>query len=64
MNPTITLDLSMEDVNQILTALGKEPYMSVFRLIHNIQTQAQAQLNSEATEESVSVMANSKSNQK
>jgi hypothetical protein len=61
MNQKITLEVSLEEVNQILTALGKEPYMSVFQLIHNIQTQAQSQLNAETTEKTVSTIEHSKS---
>lgn len=61
MNQKIALELSLDDINQILTALGKEPYMSVFQLIHNIQTQAQSQLNAETTEKTISTIENSKS---
>lgn len=40
----IKLELQLEELNQILTALGKEPYASVFQLVHKIQTQARLQL--------------------
>lgn len=42
----INLSLTIEEINQILTALGKQPYEDVFQLIGNIQDQAQTQLQS------------------
>jgi hypothetical protein len=40
----ITLDLSLEDLNKVLTALGNLPYVQVYELITNIQQQAEGQL--------------------
>ena len=44
----IQLKLTITEVNQILEALGQRPYHDVYRLIANIQQQANAQL-SEST---------------
>ncbi len=41
---TISLTLSVGEVNQILEALGKRPYASVYKLIAGIQKQAERQL--------------------
>jgi hypothetical protein len=41
------LELTVEEVNMILAALGKQPYEFVFKLIGNIQQQAQLQLQAE-----------------
>ena len=38
------LDLSLEEVNVILSALGSQPYAQVFNLVTKIQQQAQEQL--------------------
>ena len=40
----IKLDLSLEELNKVLTALGNLPYVQVFELITNIQQQAEGQL--------------------
>ena len=40
----INLKLTVEEVNQILDALGDQPFKSVFNLIGKIQNQAGAQL--------------------
>ena len=40
----IHLTLTIEETNQILDALGHQPYMAVFQLITKIQQQAQMQL--------------------
>ena len=41
---TIQLTLTVEEVNQILNALGEQPYAKVYTLVNKIQEQAQAQL--------------------
>lgn len=43
----IQLELNINDVNQILEALGDQPYKNVFQLILKIQQQAGSQLNNE-----------------
>jgi hypothetical protein len=53
--PTIHLDLTVEDVNLILEALGDQPFKSVYALVSRLQSQARSQLNgggadAEATE--------------
>ena len=40
----ITLTLSLAEANQILEALGQQPYVRVYELIGKIQQQAQVQL--------------------
>lgn len=45
MNPApIQLQLTVEEVNQILAALGDQPYAKVYQLIQKIHQQAQAQV--------------------
>ncbi|MEM9721406.1 MAG: hypothetical protein AAGA10_19230 [Bacteroidota bacterium] len=41
----ITLTLTVDEANQILDSLGKEPFNKVFQLINKIQQQASPQLN-------------------
>ena len=41
----IQLQLTLDEVNQILAALGEKSYKEVFQLVTKIQTQATAQLN-------------------
>jgi hypothetical protein len=38
------LVLTLDEINQILSALGSQPYKDVFQLVNKIQQQAQAQL--------------------
>jgi hypothetical protein len=38
------LELTINDVNMILQALGNAPYAQVFELVEKIRTQAQAQV--------------------
>ena len=45
----LSLNLSIEEINLILSALGKEPYANVFQLVQNIQQQANIQLTEPAT---------------
>ena len=42
--PTIQLNLSVEEINTVLEALGQLPYSRVYQLIGTIQQQAQQQL--------------------
>lgn len=42
--PTLTLHLTLEEVNAILSALGEQPYVKVFQLVQKIQQQASGQL--------------------
>ena len=37
-------ELTVEEANLVLTALGRMPYESVFQLINNMQQQAQNQI--------------------
>jgi hypothetical protein len=46
--PTIQLNLSVEEINTVLEALGQLPYSRVYQLIGNIQQQAQKQLQEES----------------
>ena len=41
----IQLTLTLDEVNQILAALGQQSYKDVFQLLGKIQQQATAQLN-------------------
>jgi hypothetical protein len=38
------LDLSLNEINVIMQALGNAPYAQVFELVEKIRTQAQAQV--------------------
>ena len=38
-----TIELSLNELNIVLSYLGKQPYESVYTLIEKIQKQAQAQ---------------------
>jgi hypothetical protein len=38
------IDLTINEVNTILQALGNAPYAQVFELVEKIRTQAQAQV--------------------
>lgn len=42
--PTIQLNLTLDEINTVLEALGQQPYSRVYQLIGNIQQQAQQQL--------------------
>ena len=42
--PTIKLELSIEEVNLILEALGDQPFKAVFALVGRLQSQARQQL--------------------
>lgn len=41
----ITFELTIQEANRILEALGQLPYVQVHQLIHKLQSQAEAQLN-------------------
>ena len=41
---TITLTLTIEEVNQLLDALSQQPYNTVYQLIGKLQQQARNQL--------------------
>lgn len=43
-NKEISLKLTMEETNKIMTALGNLPYVQVFELISKIQQQASGQI--------------------
>jgi hypothetical protein len=43
----IKLELEINEVNQILDALGDQPFKSVFQLVNKIQQQAATQLQEE-----------------
>jgi hypothetical protein len=44
MEPKITLEFTLPEVNGILQALSQLPFAQVAQLIQNIQTQAQPQV--------------------
>ena len=44
MNKNFELSLNLEEINQILTVLGKQPYESVYLLIDNIRREVQSQI--------------------
>lgn len=44
------LDLSLQEVNIVLTGLGRLPYESVFELVDKIKIQATPQLNQQPQE--------------
>ena len=46
------LELTIQEVNAVMQALGNMPYAQVFELVRKIREQAQLQLNAPATEES------------
>lgn len=46
-----TLKLTIQEINQLLQTLAKEPYMNVFEIISKIQTQANEQLEEVGTNE-------------
>ena len=41
---TLQLDLTVDEINQILEALGQQPYIKVSQIIGKIQQQASHQL--------------------
>lgn len=43
-NKTLKIELSIEDINLILEALGALPFARVFQLIGKLQAQAHAQM--------------------
>ena len=40
----ISINLTLEEINQILESLGQRPYVEVFQLISKIKAQAEAQV--------------------
>ncbi len=44
MSQQVQLTLSVDEVNQILAALGQRPYADVFQLVHKIHSTVQTQL--------------------
>ena len=46
--PTIHFELSIDDVNLILDALGEQPFKTVYGLVSRLQAQARSQLRTEA----------------
>ena len=45
MNKKIVLELSVDELNQVLAALGKLPYENVVTLINKLVKMAQEQIN-------------------
>lgn len=45
------LDLTIQEINLILQALGNVPYVQVFELVQKIREQAQLQLAEDKSEE-------------
>ena len=48
---TLHLELSVDDINLILEALGERPFKSVYGLVSRLQGQARAQLQPDALPE-------------
>lgn len=46
-NRIITLSYTEDELNKIINIIAQLPYASSFSIIHNIQAQAQAQIQSE-----------------
>ena len=46
----IKLELSLEEVNAILNALGNRPYIEVYTLVQKLQAQASVQMETEHQE--------------
>jgi hypothetical protein len=44
VNQRVQLDLTIEEINLILTALGQMPYVQVVKILDNISKQAEFQL--------------------
>ena len=42
------LSFSMDEINQVLTALGRQPFDSVYILVGKIRSECQAQIDAEA----------------
>ncbi len=42
----IKLDLSLEEINTIIEALGKEPFIKVYKIIEKLHLEANKQLKS------------------
>jgi hypothetical protein len=53
---TLRLELSVDDINLILEALGERPFKSVYGLVSRLQSQAQSQLQPEAPPEDTSLV--------
>lgn len=49
----IKLEITVEEANTILAALGQQPYLKVADLIQNIQGQGASQLNGNSQAESI-----------
>jgi hypothetical protein len=43
----ITIKLTIEEINKIMTALGQMPYVQVYELVASIQQQVTEQVNPE-----------------
>ena len=48
MDKKYELTLQMEEINQILGVLGKQPYETVYLLIDNIRREVQTKIDAEA----------------
>lgn len=46
--PMLTFQLTVEEVNTILEALGQQPYVRVYQVIQKLHEQAQAQPNDDS----------------
>lgn len=53
MIQTLQLELTVEDVNAVLTSLGQQPYQSVYELINKIREQSEEQLQNQDTETAI-----------
>jgi hypothetical protein len=46
----MTIDLTINEINVVLQALGNAPYVQVFELVHKIREQVQPQVETSAQE--------------
>jgi len=47
------LSFTVDEINQVLTALGRQPFDSVFLLVGKIRTECQAQIDAEAVNQNM-----------
>jgi hypothetical protein len=48
MGQKFEISLRIEEINQVLSVLGKQPYDTVYLLIDSIRSQVQSQIDAEA----------------
>jgi len=60
MNPSIKLELSVNEANVVLTGLARLPYEAVFEVIDKIRAQANLQLGPQSVNPSVAPETNNR----